>query len=358
MKIAFFTRNANFAGELLEELGAHHTVRQWRHVNDAESLNWVNIMGYLDWCDLAFFEFVQRPLPAVTRLQLKPACPIVARGHSLDIIGNHDQIDWRRISGLIIPPTQMKRVNLMRKTWAAAHPGQYQPPLPEKILQRYVGVNLEKVPPAVDRDPGYNIILHATVIYDVKRVYLALQCFYDLLQRNPLKPWHLTIIGQWRGGYQWPARSTYVLCVDELIDDLGIPPDRLTIIKDNLPWADWIDLLHQQDIYWCLSYRESFGVSIAEAAASGVYPLVNHYYGAELVWPERNLCRSPSELVRKTIQWGNRPSVLLGVEGNPLPGRKIQLRENIRMHVEKYDSRVINREIRKFCEQILEEFSS
>lgn len=341
MKIAFITQNMSFARALIEEFQQYHTVKIYK---ESRALKWFNMMALIDWCDLAFFDFVGL-LRVLSELQYIPK-PIVVRAHGLEIIHDHDSIDWKKVSGLVIPPTMLKRIRRMRRIWQKNNPDKKQPSLP-RTLQQYVGIDLERIRLNIERPPSYNIILHATVIYEVKRVYTALQCFHELMQQAPDKPWHLTLVGQWHRGWRWPDRKPYVLCVDELIEELiydfGLK-DHLTIKPHNLPWPQWAELLQTQDIYWCMSYRESFGISLAEAGASGAHPLVNHYYGAELVYPPQQLFRSPSELIRKTIAWGQLTDQ-----------QKIEKRRDIRNHLNQYDRRRINQEIRLFCEEICEE---
>lgn len=323
----------NFCGAILEELRSHHRVKVYDHSQN-ESLNHHNLVGLLNWCDVAYFDFIQVPLPWVSKLQWLDK-PIVARMDGIDIL-NHAHIDWRKVSVLIIQPTQQKRLHRLRRVSRIG-----LIPLPKKIVNCYVGIDLECFKPDLTRAPGYNITLHSNVIRDTKGIYTALQCFHDLIERDQ-NPWHFTLIAQGEGGWAWPARMEYVMCVNELLEDLNIiPSKRFTHIDGNLGKRDWVAHLRNQDIYWCLSIRESFGVSMAEACASGAYPLLNHFYGAEHLYPKANLCRTPRELVDKTIQWG----ALSNEE-------KCSLRQAMRTHVSQYDQRETAKMIRQLIEEI------
>lgn len=338
MKIAILGTNLNFADAVLEELRAHHTIRVYRDTND-KILNAVNIAGLIHWCDVAYFEFIQTPLSWVTQQQWLDK-PIVARDHGLDVL-DHVRIDWRNVSALIIQPTQYKRLNRLRRAHNQKHPNRKLPALPKKILRRYVGVDLNSYVPDMKRKPGYNIVLHSSVIRETKGVYTALECFAELLRRDTSKPWHFTLIGQGQGGWNWKNREEYVMEVEELLEDLHMPPKHFMRIDGNLNRADWIQLLKTRDLYWCFSLRESFGVSLAEACASGAYPLVNHFYGAELLYPEPNLCRHPGEFIEKTIRWGK-----LSDE------EKRRSKRLIRQHIEQYDQRETAKAIRQLIEEI------
>jgi len=336
LKIGVFSINLNFCGAILEELRAHHQVKVYDHTRN-NILNYHNLTGLLHWCDVAYFDFIQHPLPWITKLQWLEK-PIIARMDGIDIL-NHTNINWQKVSALIIQPTQEKRLLRLRRIHNRRFPQRKLPPLPQKILRLYVGIDLEHFKPDMKRKPGYNITLHSNVIRETKGIYTSIQCFGDLIENDSGRPWHLTLIAQGEGGWNWPQRQGYVMCVEELLEDLNLSPRRLTHYDGNLGKKDWTKHLQTQDIYWCLSLRESFGVSMNEACASGAYPLINHFYGAERLYPEANLCKSPRELVDKTIQWGRLSD-----------DEKSHSRQLARKHVEQYDQLETAKKIRSLIE--------
>jgi hypothetical protein len=78
---------------------------------------------------------------------------------------------------------------------------------------------------------------------------------------------------------------------------------------------------------------------MAEAVASGCYPFLNHFYGAERLYPQANLCRSPGELVDKTIQWGRLSD-----------DEKLHSRRLMRKHVEQYGQLETAKKVRSLIE--------
>lgn len=342
MKIAFFALNQNFCGTILEEMRAHHTVRMWKKIKIPHR-DWANVVGLLNWCDVAYFDFIQTPLPEVSQFQfLERGKPfIVARMDGIDIL-NHDAIDWKRVDALVLMPVQEKRLKRLRALHKSNYPNRTLPPLPKKILKRNVGIDLQMFRPDLKREPGYEIVLHSSVIRETKRVYTALQCFYELVTQDPEKPWKLWLIGQWAGGWKWPQRMEYVMCVGELVESLNFPKGRLILQMENFPRPAWAEFIRGRDLYWCTSFREGFPNSMGEAAASGVYPLSNRWFGAELLYPEECLWRTPSELVRKTIEWGNF-----------FNEDKIRLRYSTRGHIEQYSRRQTAIDIRQLCEEVV-----
>lgn len=340
MRIAFISTNQGFCGSILEELQRHHTVRNYKPTK-SEIINWVNLQRLLNWCDLAYFDFIQPPMPEITQLQSVDV-PIVARMDGIDIL-MHTLIDWRKVNALILMPVQRKRLMRLRRMWALQNPGERLTNLPTKILERNVGIDLSLFQPDYIRSPGYNIVIHASTVRPTKRIYTAIQCFYDLITRDPDKPWKLILLGN----YTFHPYDEYLMAIEELIEEYDLPEERLAIITQDFPRDEWAAFIKKQDIYWCMSFREGFPNSLGESCASGVYPVVNRFYGAELLYPEKYLCKTLSEVVEKTIQWGNLT-----------PEEKIGMRKEVRQHIEIFDRHEVAVEIRELCEEVLEEWNA
>lgn len=336
MKIAFLSTNMNFCGTILRELREHHNVLVYDHTSN-RVLNAANILHLLDWCDVAYFDFIQHPLPFVTGLKAIDK-PIVARMDGLDIMG-HYKVNWGKVSALVLMEVQEPRLKRLRDQYEATTKSKL-PPLPDRILKRSVGIDLKLFQRAFDKKPTYKICFHASVIRDTKRVYTAIQCFNELI-KNDDKPWEFTLIGRWEGGWAWPARAEYVMCCKELLEQLGFPSDRFSVIG-NLPRGKWAKFIQTQDVFWNLSFREGFPNSLGEACASGVYPVINWWAGAELIYPEKYLCRSPSEIVEHTVEWGN-----LSKEE-----KKVR-RDEVRLHIEEYDAQETAILIRELIEDMV-----
>ena len=190
-------------------------------------------------------------------------------------------------------------------------------------------------------EPEYHIVIHASQIREVKRIYTAIQTFYDLIIQDPDKPWKMTLIGQWESGYKEVPRREYLQALRELIQILDFPPNRFFMIPQDLPPKKWISFAKTADIYWCTSWRESFGASMGEVVASGGRPFVNNYLGATQIYPAEVLCNTPNEMVQKTIAWGN-----LSVE------EKLNLRKENRKLMEPFDCRKATKNMRVFIEKI------
>lgn len=333
----------NFCDTLLEELNRHNTVRICRD-NPNDHIQWANIMRLLDWCDVAYLEWMQPPNIEISQIQSLDK-PLIMFIHGIDLM-NHHFMDWRNIAGLITQPANFPRLLKLRDQWKKDNPG--KPPLtnlPKEILIRTIGFVPDKFIPKGPIEPEYHIITHSSFIRPVKGIYTAIQQFHDILRLDGDKPWKMTIIGNWGGEYKWSERAEYVIACRELIDQLEFPANRLFIKPTDFPQDQWVDFIQTGDLFWCTSWRESMGVSLAEACATGCYPLINNFIGANTMYPDAYLCNSPMVMVQKTIDWGN-----LNNE------TKMKERNIIQKHITSsfFDARESARQISTFIETVVE----
>lgn len=343
MKIAFFSTNRNFSQHVLEELNRNHTVKIWNKNPDTQ-IRWASTMSLLDWCDIAYLEWTQSPNVEISQIQ-GLSKPLIAFCHGYDAM-YHTFMDWRNIDGLIIQAPQYPRLLRLRAEWTKNNPNLPPlPRLPKKVLVKGLGVDLQRFTPLEQPIPEYHIVTHSSKIRPVKRIYAALQQFYDLIQLDGDKPWKMTIVGEWQGGLDKQEHYEYLIACRELIEQLNFPADRLFIKGKNFPQNIWAQFAKTADLYWCTSWRESFGASMAEVCASGGYPLLNDYLGADKMYPEKYRCKTPYEMIQKTIEWGNMSQ-----------GDKIKERRIIRKYIEQFDAKQTAREIRFFIEEIVENY--
>jgi len=335
MKIAFFALNQNFCGSIKEEMEAHHQVKYWKKKGH-DQLDWNNLTRLIDWCDVIYCDFIQTPCPEITAVEALNK-PMVVRMDGIDIM-NHVNMDWRKVSAAVIMPVQFKRLTKLRTDWEN-HNKRKLTKLPKIVKKWNVGIDLDLFQPDYKRPIGYNIVLHSSVMRATKRVYTALQVFAELIERDD-KPWHLTLIGTWEGGWDWQNRKEYVMSLKELVEDLNLG-DRLTILP-NMKREDWAKFLPTQDIIWGPSFREGFPNSVGEGAAAGVWGLINMFYGSELIYPAENICKSPIALMEKTIKWGTLS-----------PGSKQALKMDLGEHIEQYSRQETAKNIRLLCEEVV-----
>ena len=343
MKVAFFSMNRNFAQPLLQELNQYHTLKVWQH-NPNEWINQQSIANLMKWCDVAYCEWLQPPNMEISQIAMWEK-PIIAFCHGIDAM-NHPFMSWQNLSGLIIQDALYPRLLRLREKWPQMNPNQLPLPKLPPVLVQSIGVDTEFYR-LYNHKFGYHIITHASSVRPVKRVYEAIQQFYDLLDadKEGNRPWKLTIVGDWYDDWELIQRMEYLEAVEELIDSLNFPAGRLFITNRNFDKKTWQSFLQTADVYWCTSWRESFGSSLAEATASGVFPLVNHYLGADKIYPEVYLCKTPREFVEHTRAWG-----MMNDES------KEKARVISRQVIEKFDQRKAAQNIRGFIEHTVNKY--
>jgi len=340
MRIAYFSRNKNFAGHIIRELRQHHTVKVWDDRQKNKEIWWGSVLRLLDWCDIAYLEWLQQPTLEISQLQAVGK-PMVAFCHGIDVM-NHSMVLWSNIDGLITQPALYPRLLRLRQQWHQRSPDQKLAPLPKTLITS-LGIDLGMFT-VKDLPPTYHIVMHASQIRPTKRIYTGIQQFYDLIHEDTEHPWKLTLIGHWDTPWQLQERKEYLTALKELIDQLKFPPNRLFIKAEDFPRKEWAGFLKTADVYWCPSWRESFGASMAEAAATGVYPLMNDFLGADEIYPLQYRCKTPGEMIRKTIAWA-------GLSDE----EKLAQRKKIREHITQYDARDTAKRIRRFLEQVEED---
>jgi len=324
MQIAVFATNPSFVGSILEELKRHHTVETYEHFSGFEAFNVQNIRALLDWCDVAFFDFCHYPLPLVTHMKLLK-CKIVARMHGHELYSDAKKIRWEKVDRLILTSPMHRKLRSILGFEVAP------------TVELPMGIDLNTFTLPKRKRYGKKLCLHATSIYWKKRVYSTIQMFYELLKHDD--GWKLYIKGQFDSSWLGAFGRRYSQNVYELIKTLKL--EKKVHFSENVQKPLWAKWLQNKDIYISNSIEEGFHVSLAEAMACGVYPVINCWYGVEDYYPRNFICYSESEMIRKILAW----NVLTKRE-------KRALSRYCHKWAKKYDETVIARKIREIIEGV------
>lgn len=290
MKVAIFTTNGNFLAPLIAALKRNgHELLFWTQSHD-ENVNWANLQRLLDRCDVAFFEWCQKPFLEALSLEGLD-CKVAVRAHGIPFFGIYKAFPWKIVDLLI------------------GASGIFGPMLDEAAQRpkRYLHIPVGSDPifytmPA-SRKYGRNLATHSFVIRFKKRVYTTIQTFYDLLQHD--RRWNLHIVGDWQGKSRGWEGVNYTAPCRELMEDLGVSTE--ISLSPNMAPEEWHQWLCTKDIFISNSIREGVHISLVEAMLTGVYPLINCWRGAREYYPEECIFRTQSELVDKVLEWGKRP---------------------------------------------------
>jgi len=330
VKIAIFAINSSFFQPIRNELITHHSVREFQHTNNP-TFDLANVMRLIDWCDLAYFEFAQYPLNVVSNL----ACvekPLVVRGHGIELF-EPEQVNWEKVDLLIVTPI-CKRIFLDQN-----------PKVVPEIRELPIGCDPDLFtfsPKKEKKAFGKNIVLQSTIMRPKKRIYTSIQTFGEIYKQDP--EFRLYICGNWKGGFKEGTLSLqdeYNWPVKQLVDILGL--DRAIALVEFMPKMAWRDFLQDKDLFWSNSIMEGFHVALAEGMSTGMYPIINCWWGANLFYNEEWICKSQSEMVETILTWA-----VLEPEG------KLKLAREAREWILKFDEKVIAKEIRDSIERVYE----
>ncbi len=275
-KIAFFVKHNldSFLDEIINELSKEYdTVKITIKTN--EDLR--RLDKWMDWADICWFEWCDELIIYGSRLARAQEKKIICRLHSYEAFTSYpSQVNWDNVDKLI---------------FVAEH------------IQKYVleknKINKEKtiiIPNGVDvnnwtfnqRTAGYKIAYAGYINYK-KGPMLLLHTFkaiYDLDHR-----YKLYIAGQ----FQDDRDSLYF---HQMIKEFGL--------ENNFFFEGWqVDLdgwMEDKNYILCTSVLESQNMSVMQAMAKGIKPIVHNFTGAKGIYPQKYLWNTIDEAVRMVTE--------------------------------------------------------
>jgi len=295
MKIGIVSRNNNFLGDIYPELVRYHSVRLYEETKD-NSLNYWNLGRMCEWADLIWCEFAQPPFQFV--LNIVPEKHIIVRLHRIELYNPYIYtLNWSAVNMLIFSAEHVKEIFYEKLKESKLPEGGLNiknKPMADIVIPTNI-IN-PKVFSFVQRDfkPPYKICMIGRVA-EIKRVYDFIQWFKDVDNRFILN------IGT--QGINW--NTDYSMDVKNLVED----DDRISFIPQFANAQAVATFMKSQDIIVSHSRNEGSHVSIMEAMATGCYPLISNWKGAEVVYPPENIYHSPNEFFDKINSWADSDNI-------------------------------------------------
>jgi len=290
MKIAVISVNNNFFGDIVAELIKKHTVLFYEETSDS-GLNAFNLGKLCTWADLIWCEFAQVPFQFA--LNLVPEKKIIVRLHRIELYNPYIYtLNWSAVDVLIFSAQHVKDIFYERLAKAKAPEGGLNignKPRSDMVLPtNVVNHNIFKFVQRGFAQP-FNICLVGHLI-EIKRAYDMIQWFKDVDAR-----FRLNIVAHdsdWNVSY-----GTTVRRLAEKDPRIKILPgmDRRTLAG----------FMQSQDIIISHSREEGTAVNVIEAMATGCYPLLAGWNGAEEVYSPKYVYNSPKELYAKLESWAD-----------------------------------------------------
>lgn len=236
------------------------------------------------WCDLYYINFWDNNVHAAYHWHQdhpeweKPKYAVRAIDWEVwcGLVRDQRIVDWVDYAFCIAP-------HIERKLRAEANWG-------EKLHLIPCGINVDKFT-FKKQFGGYSVLIPCNEIdWILKNVAEGIKIFGGVVEKSPIElPWSLTIRGKWTQGNEYFKVYFY-----DLIKKLGIT-DRVIIVDQEVP--DYNEFLEQFDYCLVPSFKEAFSYVTGECAAKGIIPVLNHWYGAEEIWPREWLYSRVDEAV-------------------------------------------------------------
>ena len=201
---------------------------------------------------------------------------------------------------------------------------------PKKISVINIGVDTNQFK-FVDRSfkPPYKICMVGGM-EPRKRIYSTIQMLADLNDKD----FELTVLKGWPPD----ALGWYVDDCKNIADKLGVKINFVGYMDHNKVQY----IFYTQDLIISNSSMEGIHNSIAEAMATGCYPLINAWSGSEDVYPFESIFKTQDGFIKKIKAWKKSKS-------------KLELSKKSRKWVEeKYD---LNKIAKKMKKEIEDSFS-
>lgn len=293
MKVAVASVNLNFFGPVEKELARRHTVQFYLHSQD-HGINMLNLGRLGQWADLVFVEFAQYPLEVVVGAFAKKH--IVVRMHRVEMYSDeiYIQVDWNAVDLVIFGSEHVKERfyekldNWNLKTGRAINRPMRSEVIPDNVydpeLFKWVERKFEK--PYQMCTVGY--------LTPLKGQYSLIRMFADLPDY-----WHLNIVGERiHEGY---GNTEYEEQLKDLIESLGLR--RRVKLLGSIPHHKLPEFFATQHIIVNNSHEEGAPLTISEAMATGCYPLIARWRGANNLYHKDLVFSTPKEFAVGVRVW-------------------------------------------------------
>lgn len=276
-KIAFFSKGDNkFLGDIVEKLSEQYDTQNIVLSNSQEMHQ---IDKWMAWSDISWFEWCDNLVAYAGKLELAREKIIVCRLHSYEAFTNYPaQVNWANIDKLVFVSEGLQKYTVDNF----------------KINKDITNV----IPNGVDtekwnfrqRHAGFNVAYVGYINYK-KGPMLLLHTFKAIYDKDQRYKFYLA------GQYQDPR---YLLYFNQMVKEFGL--------ENNFFFEGWqkdIDKwLEDKDYILCSSVLESQNMSVMQAMAKGIKPVIHNFAGAKGIYPDRYLWNTIEEAVSMVTECG------------------------------------------------------
>lgn len=271
IKLAIFSKGDDkFIGDIVNKLSEYYDIKKIT----VSMLHMEKLEEWMKWADICWFEWCDDILVYAGKLNIAKEKKIICRLHSYEAFTNYPaRVNWNCVDRLIFISESIRKYTV--KTFG----------IDEKITTVIPnGVDLSHFN-FKNRSSGFNVAYVGYINYK-KGPMLLLQVFkalYDCDNR-----YNFYIAGQ----FQDPRYSLYF---KQMVAEMGL--------EKNYNFEGWqtnLDKwLEDKNYILCTSVLESQNMSVMQAMAKGIKPIMHNFAGASEIYPRKYLWNTVNEAVLK-----------------------------------------------------------
>lgn len=265
----------SFLGDIVDFLKTRYEVRTCYSNNNQE------IESAVRWADTVWLEWANELTSTLTNHStILDGKHVICRLHSYEAFAGYvRKIRWERIDNLIFVAGHIKDIVVSQV-----------PRLLQQVGYIHIvpnGINMDKFI-FKERKKGNNIAYLGYINYK-KGPMLLLHAFRELVQTD--NRYRLFIAGDFQD-------ARYKLYFDQMIQEMDL--------EKNIQMDGWIEnigaWLEDKQYIVCSSVLEGHPVSLMEAMACGLKPVIHNYVGARGSYPAKYLWNTIPEFVQKVTE--------------------------------------------------------
>lgn len=269
-RIAFFSKGDDaFLGDIIEELSKISEAQKIT-IRTQEELKLID--QWMEWADICWFEWCDGLIAYGSKLAIAKERKIICRLHSYEAFtGYPSQVNWSCVDQLIFIAEHIQRY--VTEAYKVQK---------EKTIVIPNGVDMAKWT-YKERNPGFRVAYVGYINYK-KGPMLLLQTFKAIYDADNRYQFHVA------GRFQDRRDSLYF---QQMVEEFGL--------RNNYFFEGWQEDLDQwlddKDYILCSSVLESQNMSVMQAMAKGVKPVIHNFVGAKGIYKQDYLWNTIGEAV-------------------------------------------------------------
>ncbi|AVK51414.1 glycosyl transferase family 2 [Clostridium sp. MF28] len=305
-KLVFFVKKGmdSFLGDIISRLSDEYEIKKMI-IEDYKKID-----EGLEWADICWFEWCDELLDYGSKHKLSESKIIICRLHSYEaFVGYPNMVKWESVDKIIFVGENIKKF-VMEK---------YKIDESKTVLIPN-GVNIDEYT-FKERKSGFNIAYVGYINYK-KGPMLLLHTFKAIYDKD--HRYKLYIAGQFQDDRD-------VLYFQQMIKEFGI--------EKNVCYEGWQDnldkWLEDKNYILCTSVLESQNMSVMQAMAKGIKPIIHNFVGAKDIYDNKYIWNTIDEAMKMIFSSEyNSKEYRLFVEKNYSINKEInKIKSNIKMWI-------------------------